>query len=117
MGVATRPIREGGDADGTLLSPRLRRVLVPVVLFLAVAVVYARSPVNQTTDSFWVVYTATSIIDHHDADLDEYPEALRLADGFQVDQVDGRSYYSVPMTTSLVATPMVAVALAVNGDE
>ena len=108
--------RAGGAARPAGARPSVLELLVPVAVFLVAAFVYVVSPVNQTTDSFWAVYTAVSIVDHGDATLDEYPTALANADGFQVDQIDGHAFYSVPLATSLVAVPGVAVALAVDGD-
>jgi hypothetical protein len=66
-----------------------------------------------------VVPTALSLLDEHDADLDEYPEALAVLHGWQlVTAPDGRRFYRVPVATALVALPAVAVArLADDGLE
>lgn len=95
---------------------RARGALEALAVFLVALVVYAASPVAQTTDSFWVTYTAASLVQRGDVRLDEYGTALERADGFQVDEIEGHSYYEVPLATSLTAAPMVAVALAVDGD-
>lgn len=68
------------------------------------------------TDSFWVVYTARSLVAHQDADLDEYHQIIRRGAGFQAESRDGHSYYEAPIATSLAAVPFVAVASMFDGD-
>src|SRR5262245_39022246 len=75
-------------------------------VFVVVLVVHARSPVTTVTDSVWVVPTALSLLDEHDADLDEYPDAIAALHGWQVATApDGRRFYQVPVGTALVALP------------
>jgi hypothetical protein len=92
-----------------------RRCLLAGGLFLVVLVVYVRSPVVTVTDSVWVIPTAFSLADEHDADLDEYPDAIAALDGWQlVTAPDGRTFYKVPVASSLLVLPMALVARAVD---
>jgi hypothetical protein len=77
--------------------------------------VYVASPVRLETDSFWVVYTARSLVAHQDADLDEYHQIIRRGTGFQVESRDGHFYYEAPLATSLAAVPFVLVASVIDG--
>jgi hypothetical protein len=85
-----------------------------LVVVASFAVFYA-SPVRLETDSFWVVYTARSLVAHHDADLDEYGSIIRRGTGFQVETSGGHAYYEAPLGTSLAAVPFVAVASVIDG--
>jgi hypothetical protein len=84
-------------------------------VFVVVLVVYLISPVKEVTDSYWTVYTSVSLLKHGDATLDEYPAALKAADGFQVTRHAGHDYYSVPPATAVLAAPLVALDLLVDG--
>jgi hypothetical protein len=88
-----------------------------VAVFVVVLVVYLASPVKEITDSYWSVYTAVSLIRHRDATLDEYPAALKAAGDFQVTRHDGHAYYSVPPATSLLAVPLVALDMLIDGKQ
>jgi hypothetical protein len=85
-----------------------------VVCMVAFAIYYA-SPVRLETDSYWVVFTARSLVAHGDADLDEYHSIIDHGTGFQVERWRGHFYYEAPLATSLAAVPFVAVASVVDG--
>ena len=78
-------------------------------------VVFLVSPVRSITDSAWVVYTARSLVARGDVNLDEYGAVVSHAHGFQLDEVDGRHYYSVPFATSASAIPAVLVESVIDG--
>ena len=94
--------------------PRRTVALALLVTVAAFAVFYA-SPVRLETDSFWVVFTARSLVAHGDVNLDEYHEIVERGTGFQVERFEGHVYYEAPLATSLAAVPFVAIASIVDG--
>jgi hypothetical protein len=61
------------------------------------------------SDSRWSIPTATSVLDEHNFDLDEY-EPLLKERGFYFTEHVGDHYYTVyPFGASIVAAPVVAV--------
>jgi hypothetical protein len=117
--VATRreaPPTELGDREPAgRRSGRRARASIALGIFLVTFAVYAASSVRLQTDSHWVVFTARSVLRHGDVDLDEYGAQVREAHGFQLDRLDGREYYAVPLATSLAALPVVGIASLVDG--
>lgn len=83
---------------------------IAAVLAVAVFFVYWLSPVVQTTDSVWTVHTATSIVRHGDADVDEYAAPIDAAAGWKVVDANGHRYFDYPTGTIVLAVPFVAVA-------
>src|SRR5262249_52373448 len=86
-------------------------VLVSAVAFA----VFCASPVRLETDSYWVVFTARSLVAHGDVNLDEYHEIIDHGTGFQIERFRGHTYYEAPLATSLAAVPFVAVDSLVDG--
>jgi hypothetical protein len=60
-------------------------------------------------DSMWSIPTAVSLLDHGDADLDEYRDIVASRGGAFTQQVGGHIYTIYPLGTSIVAMPAVAV--------
>ena len=109
----------GADAitgDTAVRARRGRTAAWALTVMILAFAVYLASPVRLETDSFWVVYTARSLVAHQDADLDEYHQIIRRGTGFQVESHNGHSYYEAPLATSLAAVPFVAVASMFEGD-
>jgi hypothetical protein len=99
--------------------PRVDRRTAGVALLasLVALVVYLASPVRLETDSFWVVFTARSLVAHGDVDLDEYQPIIDRGTGFQVEEFRGHPYYEAPLATSLFAVPFVAANSLVEGHD
>ena len=82
MAVTDAPGPRSSRRSGTDVPPRIpapphragstRRILGLVVVLVVVFAVYVGESGRLETDSFWVVFTARSLVAHHDADLDEY---------------------------------------------
>jgi len=101
------------ESGGSAVRTGAAALLVCIVAFT----VYVSSPVLLESDSYWTVFTARSLIERGDVDLDEYIGQHPARDQIQLDAFAGHRYYSVPIATSLVTVPVVAVASIVNGDE
>jgi hypothetical protein len=108
------PIRATTGPEATGGVPT-HTAVVAVVVAVVSFVVFSMSPVRLETDSFWVVFTARSLVAHGDVDLDEYHEIVDHGTGFQVERYEGHTYYEAPLATSLVAVPFVAVASLLDG--
>jgi hypothetical protein len=78
------------------------------LLFLGIYLLFAMSPVEQRTDSVWVLHTATSIVREGDGDLDEYSDMLDRVDGWKTVDVGDHVYYDYPTGGILVAVPFTA---------
>jgi hypothetical protein len=94
-----------------------REALAASLLFLGIFLVYERSPITTSVDSYYAVPIARSIVHDGDTDLEEIrasgdPDAV-----FGLVEVDGhlRSYF--PIGAPLLAAPLVALHDAVFGVE
>jgi hypothetical protein len=86
-------------------------MLIAVISF----VVYAYSPVLQSTDSRWTLHVAQSLILEGNLDLDEYVrEGLIEPDNYRVVQIGEHVYSFFPLGTSLLSVPFVALRRAVG---
>jgi hypothetical protein len=94
---------------------RSRTLSWALIVFVASFAIYYASPVRLETDSYWVVFTARSLVAHGDVNLDEYHAIIDHGTGFQVERWQGHSYYEAPLATSLAAVPFVAVASIIDG--
>jgi hypothetical protein len=106
------------DPDVAAISGRsVRRhtAILAIAVSTVAFVVFFASPVRMETDSYWVVFTARSLVAHGDVDLDEYHAIIEHGTGFQLERFHGHTYYEVPLATSLVAVPFVAVASLLDG--
>ena len=108
-------IVQPSTGESAAASARRNPTSVGLLIALHALVVYLASPVRFESDSYWTTFTARSLIAHGDVDLDEYADLARSRHDFQIDRQRGHVYYAVPLATSLVALPMVAVAAAING--
>jgi hypothetical protein len=83
-----------------------RSFVLPAALFAAVWLCYV--PGNMgCSDSMWSIPTAVSLLDHGDANLDEYLPVLK-ARGFVLTQRIGDHYYTIyPLGASIMAMPGV----------
>jgi hypothetical protein len=108
VAVVPAPAAQSGSA-------RRSTALGMLVVFTIAFCVYWASPVREESDSFWAVMTARSLLKHGDVNLDEYTELIRLNHSFQIEHRGGHAYYAVPVGTSLVAVPVVAVASLLDG--
>ena len=96
------------------MSPRFLRsapVAMGVVTAL-LAVVYIASPVLQSGDGRLVVYEADSLIHERNTDLSEYGP---IVNGFPCYRVGRFTISRYPWGTSVVTTPLLAVAEGVGG--
>ena len=92
-----------------------RTATVAIAVSVVAFVVFFLSPVRMETDSYWVVFTARSLVAHGDVNLDEYHEIVEHGTGFQVERYQGHTYYEASLATSLAAVPFVAVASLLDG--
>jgi hypothetical protein len=105
------------DQVETTIGPSVprRTAIVAIAVSVAAFVVFFLSPVRMETDSYWVVFTARSLVAHGDVNLDEYHEIVEHGTGFQVERYQGHTYYEASLATSLAAVPFVAVASLLDG--
>lgn len=97
---------------------------IPLALFLLVFLTHGLSPIATSSDSRWTVPLALSLLRERNTDLDEYQRDLKSHrfEGIQCvgpdKQVSGpspaegcppgsRAYYSYPVGTSVVASPVL----------
>ncbi len=86
----------------------MSRPLVAAALFLFAWICYL--PGNMgCSDSMWSIPTAVSLVDDHDADLDEHLPILRARGFVFTQQVNGHFYTIYPWGTSIMAAPAVVV--------
>lgn len=82
----------------------IRRHAVPAVLFVIVWLCLL--PGNMTcSDSMWSIPTAVSLLDHGDADLDEYLPVLEARRFVLTQRVGGHVYTIYPLGASIMAIP------------
>lgn len=85
------------------------RILAAGFILLLVYLVHSTSPVITSTDSMWSIYTAKSILQERDLDLDEYRATIKAKRKFGV-RIKGSHYYNYfPPGPALVALPFVWV--------
>src|SRR5258706_6961461 len=99
----------------------------PVLLFIAVYLFSALSPIGTSFDSRWSVYIAMSLWNHGDINLDEYPEVIKASGFYSVQCVDatgnvrtgppehcdGHWYDSYPMGGQILTSPLIVAAVGV----
>jgi hypothetical protein len=107
---------DGIIGDGRVRARAARTAGWALAVLIVAFAIYLASPVRLETDSYWVVYTARSLVAHQDANLDEYGRLYRDGTGFQLESICGHTYYEAPLATSLAAVPFVAAASAIEGD-
>ncbi len=93
-------------------TPRSRHLTPIIALFVWFFIwqTHARSPVVNSTDSVWSLYTARSLIEEGNLNLDEYKDEIKRLDKFGV-RIKRKHYYNYfPYTTSLFAVPLVYFA-------
>jgi hypothetical protein len=113
--VGAGETRAGPETDpGRPAEAASRARLVGALVGILVFFVFVVSPVHTITDSVWTIHTARSLVTEGNADLDEFPSALEDPDGFQLDEIDGRQYYAVPLGTSLSAIPVVLLGSIID---
>jgi hypothetical protein len=96
-------------------SGRAKDLLLAALIAMVSFVVYAYSPVLQSTDSRWTLHVAQSLILEGNLDLDEYVErGLIDPDNYRVVQIGERIYSFFPLGTSLLSVPFVALHRAVG---
>src|SRR5437773_4884888 len=61
------------------------------------------------SDSMWSIPTAVSLLDHGDADLDEYRGLLEWREYTRTERVGGHVYTIYPVGTSIVAIPGIVL--------
>lgn len=81
-------------------------LLVTLVVFWG----HFRGEVVTISDSTWNVYTAISLLENGDADLNEFDPILKGANYWAIDTVGGRHYNYFPIGPSLFAVPFLAAA-------
>jgi hypothetical protein len=82
------------------------RALIAAILFVGVWLCYL--PGNMgCSDSRWSIPTAVSLVDEHNADLDEYAPLLRANRFVFTHEIDGHRYSIYPFATPLIAAPAV----------
>ncbi|HKB14013.1 MAG TPA: fibronectin type III domain-containing protein [Vicinamibacterales bacterium] len=83
---------------------------------LAAAIWIAYLPGNMgCSDSMWSIPTAVSLLDHHDATLDEYQSIVAARRGVLTQRIGGHTYTIYPLGTSLAAIPGVVVLRPIAG--
>ncbi|MDP3980332.1 MAG: hypothetical protein Q8Q33_02840 [Chlamydiota bacterium] len=90
----------------------LRKAWIPVILFLFIFIVHWRSPVITSTDSVWSIYTAESITQEYNTNLDEYEDTIELHMHYAIERVNQHYYNTFPLGTSLICVPFV---MAIDG--
>lgn len=86
----------------------------PLALFAVVFLAHTHGNMG-CADSRWSIFTAVSLIDQHNADLDEYLPTLRARGFFFTEQVGGHYYTVYPLGASIVAAPAVAILRPIAG--
>lgn len=83
-------------------------LLTPLLLFTLIFAIYLHGHMG-CSDSRWSIPTATSLLDEHNFDLDEYAPLLKER-GFYFAEHVGDHYYTVsPFGASILAAPLVFV--------
>ncbi len=86
----------------------LPRLALPATLFVVVWLCLL--PGNMTcSDSMWSIPTAISLLDHGDANLDEYLPVLEARRYVLTQRVGGHIYTIYPLGASILAIPAVVV--------
>jgi hypothetical protein len=80
---------------------------IPSFLFVAVYLAYLPSGNMGCADSMWSIPTAVSLLDHGDANLDEYQTLLQSQDFHYSIEIASHRYGIYPIGASLVAIPGV----------
>jgi len=79
---------------------------------------YDNSMYGVWGDSSWFVPTTLSLLGEGNADLDEFEETVRKAQGvFSLIEVDGRHYNYFPIGTSLLTLPYLGVVNFFTGNQ
>lgn len=103
-----------------MIASRTRRAAAPCLLGLLVFLVHCRGNMG-CADSMWSVPTAVSLVDHGDADLDEYLPVVRARLNLFTEWHRGHVYTMFPIGTSLLVAPAIPIlrgvaAIAIHGD-
>ncbi len=81
---------------------------VPLLVGVAVFVVHCRGTMG-CADSMWSVPTAVSLVDHGDANLDEYLPVVHARHELFTEWHRGHVYTMFPLGTSLLVSPAIPV--------
>ncbi|MCR9140781.1 MAG: glycosyltransferase family 39 protein [bacterium] len=92
------------------MRERILDLALGLLIACVVFSVHFRAQVVTISDSTWNVYTALSLLDQGDADLNEYEALLKGMDFWAIDTIDGRHYNYFPIGPSIFAVPLIAAA-------
>ncbi len=92
--------------------PRIKEILISLLVFLLVYTVYLNSGNPVPLDSMWTIPVSMSMIKQGNTDLDEYrPLIDRTDEGTYLIQIVGKHLYAnYPPSISLLAAPFVLAA-------
>jgi hypothetical protein len=89
-----------------LLAPR-SQWLILAAIFLVVFFAHVFSPIVTSFDSRWSIYTAVSIIEQGNTDLDEYKTQIEAQNFYAIRIINGHYYCMYPVGVSVIAIPLV----------
>lgn len=84
-----------------------RKYFIRFVFFVLLFIIYISSYNVTSYDSRWTVFTAYSIITEGNTDLNEFSDALKENNFYEIDTVNGKYYSYFPIGPTLVAVPFV----------
>jgi hypothetical protein len=86
----------------------MRRAVIPVAIFWAVAVTHFLGLVTSV-DSIWSIPIARSVLNEGNVNLDEYADLLARNHFFGIESIDHHYYSFFPIGASLLAVPVIGV--------
>ncbi|MCD4813092.1 glycosyltransferase family 39 protein [bacterium] len=89
---------------------KVNNTIFLLIIFFSVFTIYFSKAVYWPYDSRWSLYTAMSIIQEHNTDIDEYMEFFEDEGKREVEKHFGHYYSQYPIGSSVMALPFVFVA-------